>query len=507
MAFSSLADELAGAFENGHDHDQPLSSGLGQSLADEFGMDEVYEMNDGEAQGDELLPNGDIDDDFLPRPATPPSHQNNRLETHTPPTGRREQGGQIFDREYGYEYEPTNLDDISPNRGIDLDSDLKVDSGLNFENGHEHGSPMLDEEQYDDIAYHLNPSPTKIGGSGRRIQNQASNRSLRRRISKDEMIRMETSMPIPEETLIILSESLASSSKLLTSLRNLENDSLEVNLQKHLNRMVDSEKIREEWMRHLSIASREAGLGSLEDISPVEDSGLISTQENEDEDESGYSVGWFSTTLSDGIAAQQLQSDGSRNHSHLEVLKVISEQDEDEAEEAIGLEREEEHIDPYDALLEDDPTTSSPRHSGLLSPMTPGSSIPTAFRRSFGSDANRPPLLASLKLIQMETEDLVVLLKRLLESIHTAQSFGTAISRQMKGIKSSMDTMRERENMEQEARRKIEGYEQDRLKVGLTHSGDTIKGKLERECREFESVLEGYGRRLDALPRGQTWVK
>ncbi|WWC95148.1 hypothetical protein V866_002002 [Kwoniella sp. B9012] len=488
MAFSSLADELAGAFENDPSLDQGEGLGLGQTLADEFGLD--YEREQGHDHG--MEEQGEIDtlEDELQHPSTPPSRDGNLPKPTTPP---KDDGGR---RTAKSSYEPTDLGDISPNRGIDLDRDLELE--LEYGQGHSF-SPRRDDEddvigEYDnnesDRLERLPASPVRRG-----IMAKTSNRSLR--VNPRSSVRSLRTLNGSEkeegiqEALIILSEGISTNSKLLNSLRQMNHhhqegeEEIEIRLQRHLNRMNEVERTRDEWIRDLGIWSREAGLGGLEGNGRLGDADdkLIDVNEEDEEEEEGESLGWTGESIVD-------------DNDHLSKGEEMSKNPH------IALSHEEDHINPHDSLLLDEdghhtfPTWTSDQ--SLMSPIAPSKHQQPA--------QDLPKLIMA---VQKDTDVLLLSLRNLQDTIHTTTSFHTSLTRMMKGIRSSIDSHRERENVEAQARRKIEEWEAERLKIGLTRNnagggeeGWTIKEKLDKECREFEDVLERYGDRLKGLEEG-----
>ncbi|WVW86400.1 hypothetical protein I302_108446 [Kwoniella bestiolae CBS 10118] len=485
MAFSSLADELAGAFD-----DPPLNDGdgvgLGQSLADEFGLDYGLEHGEAEEQG-------------LNDPSTPPRNAHNLPKLRTPPNenGRRTAKSS---------YEPTNLDDTSPYRGID-EVELEYRQDHSFSPLNEQDSFAEDLERYEHID-NLPTSPIR----NRVVASKSSSRSLRVNMKSSvkslEPVQNDREEDI-RESLIVLSEGVARGSKLLGSLRQLNHhhhhpitdkedggkeggknrEDLEIRLQKHLNRMNEVERTRDEWNRDLGVWSREAGLGGLEGNVAVDspDGKLSDLVEAEE----GESLGWT------GELALKADLPSPSPHDTQPSPK------DNEAPQEQVLEPE--HVDPHDLLLlEEDSLPSHPSDHSLLLPITP--SISTTFHISHNPDPNTPRSLSVLiRKVQRDTDLLLIALRNLSDTIHTTTSFHTSISRLMKGIKSSLDSYRERDEVEAMAKRRIEEWEEERLKIGLTRGhGGTFKDRLDRECREFERVLEGYGERLMELQKGTT---
>ncbi|OCF77581.1 hypothetical protein I204_01573 [Kwoniella mangroviensis CBS 8886] len=490
MAFSSLADELAGAFDNDPSLDQGEGIRLGQSLADEFGLDYGSEHNLEHAEaGDEF----DVVTQLPSTPPTPSGRNGSSPKPITPPQNGR--------RTAKSSYEPTNLDDISPNRGIDLDLELELEYGQNhsfstqphFE-AEDSDNYEYEQDQFDNLP--LAASPVRVRGiqsksslRSLRVNPKSSVRSLRPLIVNDKEVGIQ-------EALIVLSEGISNNSRLLNSLRQINQhhqgegeEDVEIRLQRHLNRMNEVERTRDEWIRDLGIWWREVGLGGLEGNGRMggADNKLIDVNEEDEEEEEGESLGWTGESIVD-------------DNNHLSKGEELSKNP------RIALSHEQDHIDPQDSLLLDDDEhdyfLTYPSDQSLMSPITP-------------SKHHRPAqdLPKLIMAIQKDNDILLLSLRNLQDTIHTTTSFHTSLARMMKGIKSSIDSYRERENVEEQARRKIEEWEAERLKIGLTRNnagggeeGWTIKERLDRECREFEDVLERYGDWLKGLKEGTRGV-
>ncbi|WWD03923.1 hypothetical protein V865_001981 [Kwoniella europaea PYCC6329] len=490
MAFSSLADELAGAFENDPSLDQGEGLGLGQSLADELELD--YELEQGHDHG--IKEQGEIHrlEDEIQHPSTPPSRNGNLSKTTTPP---RDDAGR---RTAKTSYEPTNLDDISPNRGIDLDLELELE--LEYGQNHSFSSqPHFQDEDSYNYQYeqdHLDNLPTTASPVRvRGIQNKSSTRSLR--VNPRSSVRSLRALNGNEkeegiqEALIILSEGISANSRLLNFLRQIKHhhqegeEEIEIRLQRHLNRMNEVERTRDEWIRDLGIWSREVGLGGLEGNGRLGDGDdkLIDVSEEDEEDEEGESLGWTGESIVD-------------DNDHLFEGEEISKNPQ------VTVFHEKDHINPHDSLcLDEDGHDSSAAYSSDQSPLSPITPL-----KHHQPAQDLPKLIMA---IQKDTDILLLSLRNLQDTIHTTTSFHTSLARMMKGIRSSIDSHREREHVEEQARRKIEEWEAERLKIGLTRNntgggeeGWTTKEKLDKECREFEDVLEWYGDRLKGLKEG-----
>lgn len=119
-------------------------------------------------------------------------------------------------------------------------------------------------------------------------------------------------------------------------------------------------------------------------------------------------------------------------------------------------------------------------------------------------------------------------LNNLSDSLHNSSSLSTHISRQIKNLRASVSGFREREVREEEARRGVEDWERGRMELGLggrrvgnAAAGLTettnvqmtqrekervksVKEVLEKECEEFKSKLEEYGKQVEKIQTGRS---
>lgn len=119
-------------------------------------------------------------------------------------------------------------------------------------------------------------------------------------------------------------------------------------------------------------------------------------------------------------------------------------------------------------------------------------------------------------------------LNDLSDSLHNSSSLSTHISRQIKNLRASVSGFREREVREEEARREVEEWERGRMELGLggrrvrsaaaeltetinvqmtqreKERVKSVKEVLEKECEEFKSKLEEYGKQVEKIQTGRS---
>ncbi|WVQ94912.1 hypothetical protein IAU59_001998 [Kwoniella sp. CBS 9459] len=205
--------------------------------------------------------------------------------------------------------------------------------------------------------------------------------------------------------------------------------------------------------------------------------------------------------------------------------------------------REVEHIDPHDALMldedEDEKESQDIRHDGIGSPtlsmITPSATtilsgnIRPATDPSYhgstrgltaqttnpatdlGPGPGLGPILPHLSsALRSDSTSLMTILRNLSETLHTGSSLNTSIARQLKGIKSSLDSARAREEAERAARAGIEEWDAAKIRDGLT--GDSVQNRLGRELDDFAGKVEEWGKRLegfrvDRRREERTWIR
>jgi len=242
---------------------------------------------------------------------------------------------------------------------------------------------------------------------------------------------------------------------------------IETQLQRHLDRMHEDDKLREEQCRELAVVNREIGSirwESLEiaielDLASGQESGLSVMDENEEEEEGEEAIGWTGEPR---------------------VRPAIAHQDRGKRAETPDL---------GDRLL------------GPPSPLT--SSIPLSpLERSPSKVAEAGSLPRTLRLLVASTPDLLSSLQQLAETVHSSGSLTTSSMRQLRGIRAGVDSWRERENLEEDARRGIDEYERKKLEEGLRGEiRERTAAKLQRECLEFRQVLDGLEGRMEQVRR------
>lgn len=107
------------------------------------------------------------------------------------------------------------------------------------------------------------------------------------------------------------------------------------------------------------------------------------------------------------------------------------------------------------------------------------------------------------KLLKSTTPDLLATLTNLSDTIHSTTSFSNSSSRNLRGIRAGIDSWKDRDAQEEQARRGVEEFERKRLEAGLKgdQDGHSVKSILEREVKGFEGVLSGLQGRMDRLQR------
>lgn len=140
----------------------------------------------------------------------------------------------------------------------------------------------------------------------------------------------------------------------------------------------------------------------------------------------------------------------------------------------------------------------------LLAPSSPlPTSIPLSpLERSPSKAEEGGALPRTSHRLVTSTPDLVATLQHLAETAHSSGSMTTSSMRHLRGIRAGVDSWRERETLEEDARRGVEAYERGRLEEGLRgEARERAAAKLQRECLEFERVLDGLKRRMEQLQR------
>ncbi|WVQ75632.1 hypothetical protein IAR50_005261 [Cryptococcus sp. DSM 104548] len=330
----SLADELA-AFDN-------PQTGPSQSLAAEFGLDleAELELNPGQ---DEFGMGGvqSLDDELgfgggFGRPINP---------LPTKATAEEAQSEAALSSPRGSIGSPSRLDDFDSS--ISAPPSPTSPLSPSFEEPYPSTLYPLDAASHlQDVSTPLRP-PIATRGKGLRSEN--SSRSLRG--GKEE-----------DEPLLVLSEVMATNSKFITSLRQMDEplspsprtniptssrsstpqsravlkESVDTRLHRHLVKMQESERVRDEQLRELGVIGRELGSVGWGEAGEPSSPGLeILGEEEEKEDRAD--LGWVGEAMVNQEDAPRLVDEIDR---HLEDEGV-----------------EEEPLNPTDALL-DDPFSS-----------------------------------------------------------------------------------------------------------------------------------------------------
>lgn len=77
-----------------------------------------------------------------------------------------------------------------------------------------------------------------------------------------------------------------------------------------------------------------------------------------------------------------------------------------------------------------------------------------------------------------------------------------ATNRQFRGIRAGIENWKEREKEEEKAWITVGIWERERVVQGLKGVQVGVEGKLKDEMRDFEVVLDDWGRRLKGLMMG-----
>ncbi|KAK8853430.1 hypothetical protein IAR55_004136 [Kwoniella newhampshirensis] len=476
MTFSSLADELANASVESTSVD---GSGVSRNLAEEFGLEFIG------PGGMDRTTIGDVADRSLGDHALSLLHDGPPWETtHSKRGGRRPARSSttfLDDSDGDFAHQDDELD-VAIGNGHSFTSDEHSPADDVEVDLHDEARQLeLDTDHLIDPEYETTISPSKRTpkSSTRACHPYEPTPSPPRGYRGD------------QDPLITLAETLATISRFLTSLRrinhhpkgftaspipNIGNEKkLEMKLQMHLEKVVDSARVRGEQIGDLGVIRRELETADWGEADNDEVLQTVEEEEEKEEDQTGDSreIGWTGELTA-------VQSDHG---------------DEDRAETGSV---ETDHIDAEDGekadgLLEQAISHSSSDDGHLLSPpkSTPGTQVPLLPRQT--------------SLLITDTTTLIALLQSLSETLHTSTSLSTSLQRQVRGIRAGVVAWRERENQEMEARRAIEGWEGRKVREGLRGSGGT-KEVLKRECKEFEGKLEAWGTRMAKIRRGVTAV-
>ena len=252
---------------------------------------------------------------------------------------------------------------------------------------------------------------------------------------------------------------------------------IEARMQRHLERLHEEDKMREEQCRHLAVLSRElAGVrwdhGMEIDLELASGKGLGLGMIAKSFEDSVEDIGWCGDPGPvSGSRAMDLERRQSENLSETGVDLSYSDS-------VPKLEIE----TPEKGDYLDVPSPSYP-----ITPLSPTDSPIT----------HHQPLPRAADEIIKTSQDLIRSLQGLKDGLHTHQSLYTSTSRQIKGLKSSIDSWREREDLEGEARRCIEQYELSKLSQGISGVGEPGAREVMNEiCVGFSEFLDLSWRRM-----------
>jgi hypothetical protein len=142
---------------------------------------------------------------------------------------------------------------------------------------------------------------------------------------------------------------------------------------------------------------------------------------------------------------------------------------------------------------------SSADADAASAPMDPDESFVTAQDPDLDSPGHEvSPVADAMNEIITENKNLVSELSQLSESVHLQQSFQTATSRQIKALKSTLLTWKEREEMEERAKVAIEQWERGQVERGLRGDKGT-REVLDELMMGFHRTLEDCERRMGAV--------
>jgi hypothetical protein len=143
---------------------------------------------------------------------------------------------------------------------------------------------------------------------------------------------------------------------------------------------------------------------------------------------------------------------------------------------------------PHDLSTQDlEPASSS---------MDPDESFVTA--NDPDTELEASPVVDAMHQIVSVNKSLVAELSQLSESVHLQQSFQTSTTRQIRGLKSTLLTWKEREEMEERAKVAIEQWERSQVERGLRGEKGT-REVLDDLMMGFHRTLEDCERRMGAV--------
>ena len=257
-------------------------------------------------------------------------------------------------------------------------------------------------------------------------------------------------------SLVALSDIIMWTETFIASLRSLDQCSssrslssgeivgLEAALDVHLNRLTESERVREDQCQELQVLAQELATIQWEEV----ELDLIMGN--------GLGLGMFDETRPHEAESEIGWADALNERTAGLSRRPSGEED-----------------DPDQSIVLPEPDVS------LTSSHTP---LPF------------PPLRLATHDVLAATNTLLGTLSALSEHLVSTSSLSTTIWRQLRGLRAGVDSCREREAYEATCRRKIEDWEEKRVRDGLVGLG--MKDVLEREVSAFEGVLEDCGLRM-----------
>lgn len=148
--------------------------------------------------------------------------------------------------------------------------------------------------------------------------------------------------------------------------------------------------------------------------------------------------------------------------------------------------------------------SSSSSSSNPLSAFAPPKS-PTNPASPLPSLNNPTPISKAITTLLTSTSHLLTTLSVLSESLHHQTSFHTSTTRQIRGLRATISSWREREELEESARRGIEAWEKAVVERGLRGEGGVGIGcgaAARREMEGFRGVMEAVERRWRRVGAG-----
>ena len=283
--------------------------------------------------------------------------------------------------------------------------------------------------------------------------------------------------------LVVLSETLASTSRFLGALKRLDvpaNDrpsntaaaaaapgtptgggDIEERLQAHLGLMHDADRRAEEHLRILTSVERDISTAALDSVD------WSDVWEEDEQGEEGEDPGWTGS----GSNVQPIHP------PHSPVVEMSPPV-----------------VDPVDNETDEDDQRLDEMMDDPFSPVEPLHSSSTLRPPEVRVHSAEPALPRTVKLVQADTADLLVALTGLGETLHLSGAVYSSVQRQMRGIRAGIDSWREREEQEAAAWTAVESYDRERVQRGLT--GENTRERLKREMDGFAECLEVLTKQL-----------